>query len=398
MLEMKAEMVMYVTNMLAELLPSGDRTKEALKTLGIELDNKYIVLQLLLGNELKNIIHSKSEEEAVVWKEKLNYELQQSFLPYSQEVPFIFNLQPLTRTLVLKVSKELPHEQFLNQLKEQFYQLSQKLNTIYGATVVGCFGPVVGNFFGLGTSYKKARKLQSYRYSIGMGKCAFFDIMSLREDSSLIEYKYLHLFEELIMKKEWYNLLELIIQIKEIILQNHINDSKANYIYKEIFSITIRYLFGEVEQNKDEIKVLNEAIIQFEDKFDDIQQIHDFYLEIFGVISAVNFHKNMNPHIKKTLQIIHYQYMEAISLDYIADKLGLSTAYLSRLFKSEMETNFKVYLTEFRLEKAKELLLTTKKDIAKIREQVGYFTPTQFVRAFKAYEGMTPSKYRQYNN
>ena len=57
--------------------------------------------------------------------------------------------------------------------------------------------------------------------------------------------------------------------------------------------------------------------------------------------------------------------------------------------------NFLTYLTNNRMEKAKNLLLTTPLSVAEVSEQAGYGDYRVFTKVFKKNEGVTPSQYRR---
>ena len=86
---------------------------------------------------------------------------------------------------------------------------------------------------------------------------------------------------------------------------------------------------------------------------------------------------------------------EEISLSVLAEQFHLSAQYISQLFKSEIGVNFLAYLTNIRMEKAKQLLLSTSLSIAEVSEQSGYGDYRVFTKVFKKSEGVTPSQYRR---
>ncbi|SDC24205.1 Helix-turn-helix domain-containing protein [Paenibacillus sp. UNCCL117] len=103
-------------------------------------------------------------------------------------------------------------------------------------------------------------------------------------------------------------------------------------------------------------------------------------------------------HVKQLIeQAMHYlqeRYMKDISLDSCSDHIGTNPFYLSKSFKQVTGKNFIDYLTELRMDKAKELLRESELKINDVAEQVGY-QHSYFNRIFKKQEGVTPSKYRE---
>lgn len=99
--------------------------------------------------------------------------------------------------------------------------------------------------------------------------------------------------------------------------------------------------------------------------------------------------------IEKVIEIINNDYMKYdLSLEGCAEKLGINPYTLSKAFKKVTGENFIDYLTEVRIDKAKELLLTTNKKIQEISINVGY-QQSYFNRIFKKYTGFSPGQYRK---
>ncbi len=99
------------------------------------------------------------------------------------------------------------------------------------------------------------------------------------------------------------------------------------------------------------------------------------------------------------VQVVHY--MEEhfndpeISMTAIADSFDLSTTRFSLSFKEKMGMSPLDYLTLLRVEKAKELLVSTNMPIQDISSQVGYYDSGSFIRRFKQIAGETPLQYRR---
>ena len=94
---------------------------------------------------------------------------------------------------------------------------------------------------------------------------------------------------------------------------------------------------------------------------------------------------------------IEKHFSEDLSLDILADKMDISSKYLSRIFKQSIGMNLSEYLARVRVEKAKELLLTDM-SIQQIMESIGIYNRTTFTRMFRRLEGITPSEYRNLRN
>ena len=82
-----------------------------------------------------------------------------------------------------------------------------------------------------------------------------------------------------------------------------------------------------------------------------------------------------------------------LSLKYVANLLNVSYSYLSTEFARTFGENFKTYLVNVRLEKARELLMTRRYKIYEIAELAGYGSSRYFTDAFKKKYGISPVEY-----
>ena len=85
---------------------------------------------------------------------------------------------------------------------------------------------------------------------------------------------------------------------------------------------------------------------------------------------------------------------EELSLNMVAAYVNFSPNHLSMIFSQETGQTFSKYLTDYRMNKAKELLRCTRKRSSAIGLEVGYKDPHYFSYLFKKTQGMTPTQYR----
>ena len=108
-----------------------------------------------------------------------------------------------------------------------------------------------------------------------------------------------------------------------------------------------------------------------------------------------NQYKSM---LKRALRYIDQNYTdENLSLNTVAKAANISPNYFSGVFSQEMGQTFVEYLTEKRMERAKELLRYSGKRSSEVAYEVGYRDPRYFSFLFKKTQGCTPSSYRAGN-
>lgn len=102
--------------------------------------------------------------------------------------------------------------------------------------------------------------------------------------------------------------------------------------------------------------------------------------------------------IRKAISYIDQHLKDEFTLKDVAAHVHLNSSYFSVLFKDQVNMNFSEYVTRRRIQRAKELVITTNLPINEIAEEAGYKTSKYFIKIFKEIEGMTPSVYRKANN
>ncbi|MEF2243652.1 response regulator transcription factor [Paenibacillus sp. IITD108] len=124
-----------------------------------------------------------------------------------------------------------------------------------------------------------------------------------------------------------------------------------------------------------------------------------FFTEIMETILsdlAKNQQNNGQDVIQQAAAYLHEHYAdETISLTHLADRFHLHTTYLSELFKKTIGKNYRDYLTEIRIEKAKQLLEREDIRVTDISGLTGFSNPNYFSQVFKKVTGFSPLEYQQ---
>lgn len=92
---------------------------------------------------------------------------------------------------------------------------------------------------------------------------------------------------------------------------------------------------------------------------------------------------------------IKAHYGEKLTLEETAEAAGYTPSYFSRIFREEMGCTFKEYLSEYRVERSKHLLLSGNDSISDICSVVGFTDQSYFTKIFRRSTGTTPDKFRK---
>ncbi len=128
-----------------------------------------------------------------------------------------------------------------------------------------------------------------------------------------------------------------------------------------------------------------------------IEQLQGLFSSIVSNIISSKATSNNQKYVNEIKQYIQENYTQNITLKSISRSIGLSEQYISKLFKDEEKENISNYITKYRIDKAKILLLKENMDIKQIYSDVGFNTYNYFFIAFKKHANCTPLKFKKIN-
>lgn len=121
----------------------------------------------------------------------------------------------------------------------------------------------------------------------------------------------------------------------------------------------------------------------------DISRISMAYMHYRKELGA-----NTQPVAERIMQYLEQNYEKDLSLKTIAVDLHYTPAYLGKIFKQEYSQLFSEYLCNFRIEKAKRLLMKGAYKLNEIAIMTGFKNSNYFSSVFKRIVGVSPSQFR----
>lgn len=163
------------------------------------------------------------------------------------------------------------------------------------------------------------------------------------------------------------------------------------YIVKMSFCEKIGGIEGEMQAQSEELKNSMKTIQTLEEIKNYIRML---LKKIIGVRDTISG-RRYSDIIEIAKDQIRKTYMsDEISLNTIAAEVGMSPSYFSSIFSKEMGKTFVEYLTEIRMDRAKELLMCSSMKTSEIGYEVGYKDPHYFSYIFKKTQNCTPKEFR----
>lgn len=128
--------------------------------------------------------------------------------------------------------------------------------------------------------------------------------------------------------------------------------------------------------------------------------IHNIFFELFQISAGILETKKITPAqeivVNIAIKYIAKNYKNDMSVDAICSEVGFSKYYFCKLFKKQMGITIHQYVSEFRINKSKELLTYSKLSINSIARNVGFKNTLTYSRCFERSTHMTPTEYRKY--
>lgn len=156
-------------------------------------------------------------------------------------------------------------------------------------------------------------------------------------------------------------------------------------------------------QNSEKTLSVCEKLSSSADDFEKSQLLYELFAIMRGLARSQPSADALsrNEHFRKTAPVIDYirkNYKEPIALDELAQLLDVSKSYLCRVFKAAYNMTPIKYLQNYRIDRAKQLLISTDMKMKLLCDEVGFNDTSYFCMTFKRAEGMTPEEFRNLHN
>ncbi len=186
-------------------------------------------------------------------------------------------------------------------------------------------------------------------------------------------------------------------------------DDYLNALY-EHYQNDLTSISNEVQMLLDELNIVSKDTCNYELKYHrdkknqhlvmHFQTPYELKVEIMKILDPMFDHMiaardDCKNNIEDILNFIDRNCHKDISLQQVGEYANMSSYYLSKIFKKETNVNFVTYLTERKMELAKEMLAHTDVPVINIAMDLSYHEPNYFSKVFKKHSGMTPTEYRR---
>lgn len=373
---------------------SGGMTSESLiqqsSRLHLDENQGYSVLLFDVGS-IQDVPHFQGKEE--LYLVAVKQFILENLSPMVQSETFIFG-EGIISILMLKEAVDM------NELLKRVNEICREASRLNGGTLVAGVSQQVESLTQLAFAYEQAQDALAYSYRLDRQEWFTTYIQDVVQQSAtlfILTEQEQRRFGNLLKLGSREDLQETIRQTFAKISEAHLPLPRYRVYLLEHVTLLLRIansyeispmtlfqenLMGKVEQvDKLSLEEMREWFFQ---KSEQLRQ---------GIqLTTADSGKAL---IQKAKLLVKEHYNNPnLTIEEISQKLYLSAAYFSSLFKKETGQSFVSYLTKERLSQAVILLETTTDKSYMIAEKVGYSEPNYFSYVFKKHYGLSPSKYR----
>lgn len=387
----------YLTKLLKGYMGSIDTDSDTLEFMQIEFMSSSFMVMLVEISDVSSFFANHTEKEWALARfviENVGTEIvEDAFTQYFVELDrnrtaFIVNLPP-----------DVESTNFIEELKGYIDKFDNVLSDVCG--ISACFGvsEIHNNIVELRECYDEALKSLDYSILIGEDNIVFFNELTFRD----IYYYYPIEMEVQLMNMlragDYEGVEETIDTLFEINFKSrNIGLEASRYFVIDILT-TLMKVMNTLQAQNDEAFLSMDSLMDITTRYDNVDVIRQQVQKVAYDICNLVHESYMNPSERLIMAVEEYieeHYCENwLSLTAIADNFDVTPQYLSSLFKKHRGENITDFISKLKVEKAKQLLVTTDLTISEIGCQLGYANDMGITRVFKKYEGITPGVYRE---
>jgi AraC-like DNA-binding protein len=360
-----------------------------------DLDNhRFSFLAFQLSGAFDKVSFSNKDEQLITFAQ---YNVVQEICSTRFDKHFVINYQNLSVGVMIAFSWDMADEEIQSGLRELAEQIVSSLAAVLKRRVTAIIGKTADSVMEAPDCLEEARNALQYRDLNESNQILLLDELNPKEGRTIaypfeIEKGIIHALRSGNVEEAG-NGLRLF--MKNVHSQTGLHLVIQNALVKLLGSVHEALLKSGVDMIE-----LYEGSNLYQDLMglnETDEKVEWFEQKVFApFLTAVHSSQELQMQnvIQKVIQYLEQHYTKDLTFECIADEYGVSMTKLSRAFKSVTGCTYTDYLTRLRLEKCKELLMTTDMKVNDIAELLRY-QPAYLIRIFKKAEQMTPGQYRE---
>lgn len=383
----------FVADLLGQLFLSEEEIEANLKILGIRLDMTQVVPIILSIDD-----YVKLEQESNMKKRNI---LSFSICNIGNEILSNYPTGILTHMeqgiycILLSFAHEASEAKRQETIHGLLHQLSSNYKNYLNISVSFCVGELSPQISGIGHSYAKA--LETTGLIFYSGKQSILHSSHLIPQPSELtglDYSMEKTLLTLVLKGETIKTETLIKDLFQTMIDQKETRSNVQMKCTDLLSIITR-ISKKNQLDLGKIIAGKAAPDQIFIQLNTLPQLCQWFLDCF-INMCGELNRQMpgdSSYVKAAIGYINRDYGGSVSLQSVAEEIGISAGYLSTIFKNETGQGFTEYLNSIRIASAVDMLELGERDFHKIAAESGFWDYAYFFKVFKKRMGTTPKTY-----
>lgn len=385
----------YIASLLGGMFSSEEEVLHTCRLLDIPLDFKNTLPIVLSIDNYAGVLGSQPLQKQSI--------IEFSLVNIGNEI-----LQGCMRGILTHVSDEyycilLSMEDISSTAKQNellqtlLKQLSYNLQTYLNLSTSYSIGTLCHDVRSVAASYARAQEALKYTFYSGNSSILHFtELPNVKSCLNGLDSQMEQTLLSLTTQGNQAALLDVLALVFSQIRSEHLSLQSAQMFFTDLLSILMR----TAKKNSISLDSVFRNLAAPNEMLSGqhtLDQIEDWFAKGF---SSLFLH--MKPaasidseYIRQAVNILNRDYALPLSQQQVADEIGISSGYLSTIFKEETGQGFHDYLTALRIKMATHMLTETATDFRAIASACGFQDYSYFFKVFKKRMGCTPTQYRQ---
>ncbi len=385
----------FVLNLLSNLFLQESEIETNLKILSIKLDMRKVIPIILAIDNYYEVIKKYDLKGQSV--------LEFSILNIGNEILSQYPTGILTHVenenycILLSFADVSSSARIEDTIRLILQQLSASLKTYLNISTSFSIGSMCAAISSVSKSYEKAKKILQFKFYAGnQSILRSADIMESKEPLRGLDFQTERKLLTVSSAGNDNEVLKLLRGIFEDMQSRRLRISNAQMIFTDLISILTR-IAKEKNILLDSLFTDRVHPSEMLTQYTTLIQIQKWFFDSF--LSLCRQIQLQSPgdseYVRKAIGLITQKYAKPISQQTIADEIGISSGYLSTIFKLETGQGFSDYLNSYRISMAVHMLEAGETDFHKIACECGFQEYSYFFKVFKKKQKVTPKEYRR---
>jgi len=389
----------FLVSLLKGRVQSDIPVSSALEEFNISFNSEYFAVGVFYIKDIELLFEDEKElglnEKRRLFSIIMNNIIEELIGEY--HLGYVFDYNDILVCIINIADERIVY--FENDIKDIYDAAFQNIKRYFGVEFIMSISTIHKGITEVPLAYEEAISTMEYKTVVGVD--------GLTTYNSIIEHSKHGYYYPIDVEKRILNYIKTGDEENAVLAMNdvfYINLKDGTLPVKNIKGLMVNLVLTLIKGlNMTAAGVEREFLEGINSTFEIIQtaSVEEIKTKIFSDLQKVcelNRGENKSKQsvlIEKTINYISENYKNPeINATVVANAMGVHSSYLSSTFKEQTDEGLLHYINSVRVKAAKDLLLQKGRTIEKTAQSVGFSNARTFARAFKKFEGMPPSEYR----